>query len=238
MAAVEQRAPWSPAHGDPSGQGGAPKPQLVRCVFSSQQQPRSPKARSLLALNGLATRCGSMAVGHFFFSPTHLPSPLQIPACDFGQQASCGPPQLPANTTQQSGTLQWGNQTIPYYGGQKVSAELARVLLSSHLCLVEWIDFIRCGVVLSGEAPHETWANNTRGPPGGLLCGSQTQFPEPVPGVSGFVHNATMPIDAINIVDRVVVPSHIAPGRYLLSWRWDCEQSPQVWQNCADIVVV
>merc|ERR1712032_1265817 len=24
-------------------------------------------------------------------------------------------------------------------------------------------------------------------------------------------------------------------GTYLLSWRWDCEESTQVWQNCADI---
>ena len=73
---------------------------------------------------------------------------------------------------------------------------------------------------------HETWANNTQGPPGGLLCGTQTQFPEPFPGVSGFVHNATDPITAINIVDHVIVPTNIRPGSFLLSWRWDCEQSP------------
>ena len=27
-------------------------------------------------------------------------------------------------------------------------------------------------------------------------------------------------------------------GEYLLSWRWDCEESTQVWQNCADVVLV
>lgn len=38
------------------------------------------------------------------------------------------------------------------------------------------------------------------------------------------------------IVDRLQVPTK--PGEYLLSWRWDCENSPQVWGNCADIIVV
>ena len=30
----------------------------------------------------------------------------------------------------------------------------------------------------------------------------------------------------------------MAPGSYLLSWRWDCEESTQVWQNCADVELV
>lgn len=142
-----------------------------------------------------------------------------VPACDLGQQAACGDPRTPANLTEISGYLHWGNETIPYYGGKK------------------WIDFVRCGVVLSGELPSQTWANKTGSPPGGIVCGTNVQFPEPYPGVSGFVHNDTTPIDAFNIVDLVQVPTSIAPGHYLLSWRWDCEQSPQIWQNCADIEV-
>ena len=27
-------------------------------------------------------------------------------------------------------------------------------------------------------------------------------------------------------------------GPYLMSWGWDCEESIQVWQNCADITLV
>jgi hypothetical protein len=38
------------------------------------------------------------------------------------------------------------------------------------------------------------------------------------------------------LVDRLRVP--LRKGDYLLSWRWDCENSPQVWGNCADITVV
>lgn len=41
-----------------------------------------------------------------------------------------------------------------------------------------------------------------------------------------------------SIQDLVEVPQDIAPGNYLLSWRWDCEESTQVWQNCADIEIV
>jgi hypothetical protein len=40
-----------------------------------------------------------------------------------------------------------------------------------------------------------------------------------------------------SVADKVKVPSDLAPGKYLLSWRWDCEESTQVWQNCADIVL-
>lgn len=40
-----------------------------------------------------------------------------------------------------------------------------------------------------------------------------------------------------SIMDQVKVPENLAAGKYLLSWRWDCEESTQVWQNCADIVV-
>merc|ERR1712187_48732 len=39
-----------------------------------------------------------------------------------------------------------------------------------------------------------------------------------------------------SIVDQVRVPE--TPGEYVLSWRYDSEQTPQIWQNCADVHVV
>jgi len=39
-----------------------------------------------------------------------------------------------------------------------------------------------------------------------------------------------------SMTDKVGVPNK--PGKYSLSWRWDCEQTPQVWNSCADIVIV
>jgi len=78
-----------------------------------------------------------------------------------------------------------------------------------------------------------------------------TQFPEPAPGISGYyAQDCTQPgnahgagCDALagfkySIVDKVVVPKTIELGEYLLSWRWDCEQSKQIWQNCVDLVIV
>ena len=39
------------------------------------------------------------------------------------------------------------------------------------------------------------------------------------------------------IVDALRVPAGLAPGAYVLSLRWDCEKSAQIWTNCADVTV-
>jgi hypothetical protein len=60
-------------------------------------------------------------------------------------------------------------------------------------------------------------------------------FPPPCPGCSGSAgYNGLKPF---SVKDRIKVPTNIAPGNYTLSWRWDCEESPQVWTNCADISI-
>lgn len=38
------------------------------------------------------------------------------------------------------------------------------------------------------------------------------------------------------VIDEVVVPK-VPPGDYVVRWRWDCEQSPQIWSGCADVVI-
>lgn len=38
--------------------------------------------------------------------------------------------------------------------------------------------------------------------------------------------------------DRVMVPQSLATGRYVLSFRWDCQNTPQVWNSCANIEIV
>lgn len=40
-----------------------------------------------------------------------------------------------------------------------------------------------------------------------------------------------------NVVDQVQIPSDLPAGEYLLSFRWDSEQTPQVWANCADVTI-
>lgn len=75
-----------------------------------------------------------------------------------------------------------------------------------------------------------------------------TQFKEPLPGVSSYLgnwmfdpaKNTEFGIEGLqySIVDKILVPDDIPIGDYILSFRWDCEQSPQIWQGCADITVV
>merc|ERR1711998_508453 len=38
------------------------------------------------------------------------------------------------------------------------------------------------------------------------------------------------------IVDQVQVPD-VPPGDYVISFRWDSEQTPQVWTSCADVTI-
>ena len=39
------------------------------------------------------------------------------------------------------------------------------------------------------------------------------------------------------IVDYLDVPAHLAPGEYVLGWRWDCEEATQVWASCSDVTI-
>jgi len=39
------------------------------------------------------------------------------------------------------------------------------------------------------------------------------------------------------MVDKLTVPTDLAPGAYVLSWRWDCEAADQVWNSCADLTI-
>ena len=38
--------------------------------------------------------------------------------------------------------------------------------------------------------------------------------------------------------DLVQVPEDIPAGRYILSFRWECQYSPQIWSSCANIDIV
>lgn len=77
-----------------------------------------------------------------------------------------------------------------------------------------------------------------------LCLGSQ--FHEPVPGVAGFYgmtpndvrqgqDPAARPLTQWSVVDKVQVPADLPAGDYVLSFRIDCEQTPQIWSQCADI---
>lgn len=84
--------------------------------------------------------------------------------------------------------------------------------------------------------------NLMRCPPG------MTQFAEPAPGISGYLGDAGLLVSragtsgiegfSYSVMDEVEIPQDLEAGDYILSWRWDAEQSPQIWQSCADVTLV
>jgi len=42
----------------------------------------------------------------------------------------------------------------------------------------------------------------------------------------------------VTLIDIVKVPKTIPPGEYVLGWRWDVEETAQVWSACSDITIV
>jgi len=147
---------------------------------------------------------------------------VPIPACNVCNQADCGAPVEPNMTDMFTPTV----NGKPYPGvKQWAGGEV-------------WYEQQLCGATCAG----------------GMFPGAcppdLTQFPEPASGTAGYTHTradiASLDFkeDGItdgflfNIVDKVAVPQDLEPGSYLLSWRWDCEQSGQIWQNCADVTIV
>jgi len=43
--------------------------------------------------------------------------------------------------------------------------------------------------------------------------------------------------DAVDIMDHVVIPHSLPAGEYVLGWRWDCEESTQIWTSCSDVTI-
>jgi len=133
---------------------------------------------------------------------------IPIPGCRLCDQSVCGPNLEPNITEICNITFPGLNSSYPALGGCR------------------WFHQQQCAQSCSG-------LNLTACPPG------MTQFPEPLTGISGYTGsyvggNPGLPY---SIVDRVEVPKNLEEGDYLLSWRWDCEQSNQIWQNCADIKI-
>ena len=45
------------------------------------------------------------------------------------------------------------------------------------------------------------------------------------------------PTFLFSVMDEVEIPEDLAPGEYVLSFRWDCEQTPQIWNACANVEI-
>jgi len=107
------------------------------------------------------------------------------------------------------------------------------------------------------KVPVPACGDPSGGVGGGFLCTTPPQFEPPLPGLYGYGGSACFDFTGdgktsalctakehqywidkfkFNIIDKVQVPD-LAPGDYVLSFRWDTEQTPQVWANCADITI-
>lgn len=71
-------------------------------------------------------------------------------------------------------------------------------------------------------------------------CRDGTQFPAPGPGLEGYGETVTapgVPTFLFSIGDYLQVPENLETGDYVLSFRWDCEQTSQVWNTCSSIKI-
>ena len=46
------------------------------------------------------------------------------------------------------------------------------------------------------------------------------------------------PIDYVEFKERFYKDHVVEPGEYVLSWRWDSGNAPQVWVSCSNIEIV
>jgi len=76
--------------------------------------------------------------------------------------------------------------------------------------------------------------------PWGNQSGGGVQFTPPFSYGYGFgshTHGKEGPFKW-NIVDKLQVPADLPSGDYVLSWRWDAEQTPQVWNTCSNVEII
>jgi len=70
------------------------------------------------------------------------------------------------------------------------------------------------------------------------LCPTGVQFPTlwDEGASAGIVGKGGFGTFMFTMVDRLKVPD-VPAGEYSVSWRWDCEETAQVWNSCADITI-
>lgn len=52
----------------------------------------------------------------------------------------------------------------------------------------------------------------------------------------GYLRPSNTGKNRFSVMDELNVPNK--PGKYILGWRWDCEEADQVWTSCADLEIV
>jgi hypothetical protein len=100
-------------------------------------------------------------------------------------------------------------------------------------------------VVLPGQ-PHCDYGCPGCGPPNypdDAACPLASCSPH-YPGTPAKVGNVptifpdqTAEVHTYVVEDTLKVPAGVTAGEYVVGFRWDCEQTTQIWQQCADITI-
>jgi len=73
-------------------------------------------------------------------------------------------------------------------------------------------------------------------------CGVDTGIGKSVPAFPWPTTDHSAPPTGIApkfaIVDKLRLPADLKAGHWVLGWRWDCEETAQVWMACADVTIV
>ena len=95
------------------------------------------------------------------------------------------------------------------------------------------------GVPLQARAPaRDETCSSAQWPARLPHAMSTVDGPLPAQGFCESKGTGWRPDCSFAIYDTVRVPAELAPGDdYVLSFRWDCEQTPQVWTTCSSIRV-
>jgi len=127
-----------------------------------------------------------------------------------------------------------GNSIVEWTTGEKLKIAALTLSSGTHPANSQWraIRIPGCGgLVLPGNAAAKSSSHDFCSPP--LLPTQGIKIPSQFHGDK---LNSESYWD-FSIKDKVAVPN-LPSGDYTLSWRWDTEINPQVWQNCADIEIV
>lgn len=76
---------------------------------------------------------------------------------------------------------------------------------------------------------------------GSHQCGDDSGMGKSVPAFPWPTKDPSAPPTGVApkfaIVDQLRIPASIKPGHYVLGWRWDCEETAQVWMACSDVII-
>lgn len=104
-------------------------------------------------------------------------------------------------------------------------------------------DYVSVGTLPRGS----TWAKNPL--PRNDTDQTRASFPpkceeQPGCGDASYLNRTTCQCSGmwgpvhVEIVDMVQIPHDLPAGQYVLGWRWDCEESNQIWASCSDVTIV